>query len=123
MKTHDPVSKKQERCNSKVVDDWEQETARLEDEESKVPKSPLTPKRPAHSQPTARTARAEWHKGPDRDDFTAPERRWHKSLLSGGRSGSLSLVQRAQAEKIRVARTLEDLVTIDDGVDEVIGWI
>jgi hypothetical protein len=65
-------------------------------------------KRPLQNRATARTARPTWDTALDERlvSDTEIKGRWNTSLLSGGRSGSVSLGQKKQKEKNAIARKL-----------------
>ncbi|KAK5124315.1 hypothetical protein LTR85_002018 [Meristemomyces frigidus] len=95
--------------------DWEQEEERLEAEaeqrkaltaQTKGQSRTSKPKRPLQNKPTEETARPMWDDAVDERLVSDAEirGRWDKSLLSGGRSGSVSLSQKKQKAHSAAAR-------------------
>ena len=103
------------KASSKDLSDWEEMEDDLEAKAASQPdesqKSQSLPsdsklKRPLQNQPTARTATPTWNPALDERLVSDAEidGRWNTNLLSGGRSGSVSLSQKKQREKNAAAR-------------------
>lgn len=113
------------------LSDWEemeddlQAKAQREADDIEKPQIPLDVpkfKPPLQNKPTARTARSTWDKALDERLVSDAqiEGRWNTSLLSGGRSGSVSLGQKNQREKNAVARAHKATLTLCEEADHML---
>jgi hypothetical protein len=79
-------------------------------------------KRPLQNRATARTARPTWDTALDERlvSDTEIKGRWNTSLLSGGRSGSVSLGQKKQKEKNAIARMHKASMALCEEADHML---
>ncbi|KAK5173548.1 secretory subunit [Saxophila tyrrhenica] len=144
VQPHHPLAKGDEPSKgsptpkSEPLADWEQEEDRLEAEVEKEkgaeqnddgvaskpakPPSPAKPKRPLQNQPTSRTARTAWQDSIDERLVPDAEitNRWNKSLLSGGRGGSVSLSQKKQKALSGAARMHKHSMALREDADGIV---
>lgn len=103
---------------------WEQlEDLEAEAESAKAKAKTLTkPSRPAQNLPTARTAQSTWVDGVDERLVSDAEikGRWNRSLLSGGRGGSVSLAQKKQRENNAASRSHKATMALCGEVDDMV---
>jgi hypothetical protein len=107
--------------------DWEEMEDDLEargevtTEETPKPSKPQV-KRPLQNKATARTARPAWDDGLDERLVSDAEinGRWKTNLLSGGRSGSVSLAQKKQRDKNAVARMHKKTMALCEEADHML---
>ena len=116
------------KASSKELSDWEEMEDDLEAQAALQPDESQKPaalpynsqlKRPLQNKATARTARSTWDKALDERLVSAAEidGRWNANLLSGGRSGSVSLSQKKQREKNASARMHKTTMALCDEAD------
>jgi curved DNA-binding protein CbpA len=119
------------KASGKRLSDWEEMEDDLEakaevqpNEEQKLQGLANKPqvKRPLQNQATARTARPTWDTALDERlvSDTEIKGRWNTSLLSGGRSGSVSLSQKKQKEKNAVARMHKATMALCEEADHML---
>ena len=119
------------KASSKDLSDWEEMEDDLEakaatqpDESQKPQASPSNSqlKRPLQNKATARTARSTWDPALDERLVSNAEfaGRWNTKLLSGGRSGSVSLSQKKQREKNAAARMHKATMALCDEADRML---
>lgn len=119
------------KASSTVLSDWEameddlQAEAEAQPDETQKPQAlrvkPQT-KRPIQNKATARTARPTWDKALDERLVSDAETdgRWNTSLLSGGRSGSVSLGQKKQRDKNAAARSHKATMALCEEADRML---
>ena len=117
--------------SNKDLSDWEemeddlQAKADLQPDETQQPQdSPSKPqaKKPLQNKATARSARPTWDKALDERLVSDAEiaGRWNAKLLSGGRSGSVSLGQKKQREKNAAARMHKATMALCEEADHML---
>jgi curved DNA-binding protein CbpA len=118
------VSSKNLSDQKKMVNDLEAKDASQFDESQKPQRLPYNSqlKRPLQNKPTARTAIATWDPALDERLVSDAEieARWNKNLLSGGRSGSVSLSRKKQREHNAAARMHKDNMALCDEADRLL---
>jgi curved DNA-binding protein CbpA len=119
------------KASSKDLSDWEEMEDDLEAkaasqaDESQKPQglhSNSQLKRPLQNKPTARTATPTWNPALDERLVSDAEIDgcWNANLLSGGRSGSVSLSQKKQREKNAAARMHKQTLALCEEADRMI---
>jgi curved DNA-binding protein CbpA len=116
------------KASSKDLSDWEEMEDDLEakaasqPEESQKPQRNPQLKRSLQNNATARTATATWN--PTLDERLVSdaeiEGRWNTNLLSGGRSGSVSLSQKKQRENNAAARMHKATMALCNEADRML---
>jgi hypothetical protein len=108
----------------KMENDLEAKDASQSDEGQKPQRLPSNSQlnRPLQNKATARTATAIWDPALDERLVSNAEieARWNKNLLSGGRSGSVSLSQKKQREHNAAARMHKDNMALCDEADRLL---
>jgi hypothetical protein len=117
--------------SSRNLSDWEEmeddlaaKAASQPDESQKLQRLPSKAqgKRPLQNETTARTARPTWDKALDERLVSDAETdgRWNTNLLSGGRSGSVSLGLKKQREKNAAARMHKKTMALCEEADRML---